>query len=342
MIKILGAGLSGLSAAINLAKNEREATIFEKEEKVGVGKSNAQLLGNWETKNDILDFLSEINIDVRYESKLEKIVLVAPNLKNKAVIYSDDIPVGYVVLRKGDNSLENFLARKAKKLGVKILTGIKEKIQAEVIATGSKRMDGIGYGCVLKGNFDKEKALILFDDRIAPKGYVYLLPHSRDKATFAIAMRPKADPKRSLEKAMKHKIFRDTIESSTLLYNFSGYVNFSIPKTAKFGNSLLVGEAAGFQDAAFGFGMKYAFHSGYLAAKAIVENKDYDKLWKKAFLRDLKKSLSIRKIFDKLDYNSLLNKLIPKIGERSMTEFKKIYSSKFRMVSLFLKSLLEI
>lgn len=62
-----------------------------------------------------------------------------------------------------------------------------------------------------------------------------------------------------------------------------------IPKTAIKGGHLLVGEAAGFQDVAFGFGIRYVILSGYLASKSIIEKINYDKLWKEMFLDELKK-----------------------------------------------------
>jgi flavin-dependent dehydrogenase len=44
-----------------------------------------------------------------------------------------------------------------------------------------------------------------------------------------------------------------------------------------------VGEAAGFQDALWGFGIRYALLSGHLAARALLSGADYDRLWKRRF-----------------------------------------------------------
>ena len=81
---------------------------------------------------------------------------------------------------------------------------------------------------------------------------------------------------------------------------FVGYGDFFIPNSAKLHNRIYVGEATGFQDCYFGFGMKYAFLSGYLAAKSIIEEKDYDKLWKECFLAQMKSSLVSRFLFERL------------------------------------------
>jgi len=53
MIKILGAGLSGLTAGINLAKNGYEVEIFELRNDCGARfKGDLQGLENWSSKKD--------------------------------------------------------------------------------------------------------------------------------------------------------------------------------------------------------------------------------------------------------------------------------------------------
>src|SRR6266540_5713457 len=54
------------------------------------------------------------------------------------------------------------------------------------------------------------------------------------------------------------------------------YMNFHLKNRATSGKSLYVGEAAGFQDYLFGLGIRYALTSGYLAARSILEGRDFD------------------------------------------------------------------
>ena len=80
-----------------------------------------------------------------------------------------------------------------------------------------------------------------------------------------------------------------------------------------------MGEAAGFQDHLAGFGMGYAFKSGYYAARSIAESLDYDRLWQEDFLKPLRISSRNRWIYDRLsnkdfekfvelnNFNTLLN-----------------------------------
>ena len=56
-------------------------------------------------------------------------------------------------------------------------------------------------------------------------------------------------------------------------------MNFHLKHRATQGHARYVGEAAGFQDYLFGLGIRYALTSGYLAARSILEGRDFDELW---------------------------------------------------------------
>jgi flavin-dependent dehydrogenase len=341
MIRILGGGIAGLTAAINLAKNGQQVIVYESLSKVGMKfKPNCQLFGNWDTKEDIITTLEKYNIKINYQTKLESIEFHPPNLKHKAEVISDTRPVGYTVIRGGENSFECYLEKQAKKEDVKIVTNFKKKIKPNIIATGCKKTDAVGYGGIFKGNFDVNTAIILFDYNYAPGGYSYLLPHSKKIATLAVAMKPWDNPKKLFQKLIEHPLYKEQIRDSEMIYKFSGITNFKIPKTAVDKDSLLIGETAGFQDAAFGFGMRYAIASGYLASKSILEKLDYDKLWKKTFLNELKKTKLIRTVLDKSD-NEFLNKLISAIGKRSIDDFADIWASRKKAALFYFKTLLQ-
>jgi len=85
---------------------------------------------------------------------------------------------------------------------------------------------------------------------------------------------------------------------------FGGYGNFFFDKPAFENNRYYVGEAAGLQDCLFGFGMRYAITSGYLAAKSIIEDKDYAALLSMGLLPLQKVSLVNRFLFERLGNKS--------------------------------------
>jgi len=118
---------------------------------------------------------------------------------------------------------------------------------------------------------------------------------------------------------------------------FSAPVNFYFLKKAHINQQYYIGEAAGFQDYLAGFGMLYAFKSGYLAAKSIIEDCDYDRLWQKVLLKPMQISAVNRKLYEMLSnpgYEKLIdllnssNPVIRKLlgGEDLGHIMKKIYN----------------
>ena len=94
--------------------------------------------------------------------------------------------------------------------------------------------------------------------------------------------------------------------------SFAGYGTFALNESNKQNRKLFVGEAAGFQDLFLGFGMKYALLSGYAAAKSIMEEKDYDMIWRELFLDKQKASAANRLIYEisgVWGYNYIANRL---------------------------------
>ena len=66
-IKIVGAGLSGLTAAINLAKAGYKVKIFEKNDIVGKRfHSDYQGIENWVYNQDTIEHLKNLNIELNF------------------------------------------------------------------------------------------------------------------------------------------------------------------------------------------------------------------------------------------------------------------------------------
>ncbi len=73
---------------------------------------------------------------------------------------------------------------------------------------------------------------------------------------------------------------------------------------------MYVGEAAGLQDFLFGFGMRFAFASGYIAAQSVIYSKDYKRIADKHFGQRLRAGIVNRwlweNILSKKDYSLLV------------------------------------
>lgn len=120
--------------------------------------------------------------------------------------------------------------------------------------------------------------------------------------------------------------------------NVGGVGNFSINNTFKKVDTLYIGEAAGLQDFLWGFGMKYAFVSGYLAAQSIIDNEDYVRKAEKRFNNKLKSGLVNRFLWEKAgkrNYEFLINKI-----KNNKSLFGSLYS--FHNFNLFQKIIYPI
>ena len=129
---------------------------------------------------------------------------------------------------------------------------------------------------------------------------------------------------------------------------FAASVALNLQKNAKINKQYFVGEAAGFQDCFLGFGMLYAFKSGYLAAKSIIEGLDYNQLLNSEIVKPMKVSATNRILFEKLS-NSGYEKLIYLLNNRKPivksllggNDFRKVMKKLYNnSMSYFLRPLL--
>lgn len=314
-IKIAGAGISGLTAAINLAKEGYWVTVFEKGKMVGTRFNNDfQGLENWSTSEDILSILEKLNIKIDFFYKAFKEADLVNDLMEKYTIKSVGNRVGVYMIKRGteDDSLDRRLEKQALNVGVNIKYSkrVHEK-EVDVVAIGPKFASGVVYG--LKGDVEGEdKIMIMLDDDCAMKGYVYLAIIEGKITVASVVMHDLCNSKKYFENALGkiERIYDLKIRNAK---QFGGIGNFFLLCSYKDGQRLFTGESAGFQDYLFGFGMRYAFLSGYFAAQSIINNKDYNFVVKKNLLPIMKSSLINRYFYERLGnrgYRKLINRWV--------------------------------
>jgi len=302
-IEIVGAGPSGLVAAINLARAGYSVTVYE--EKADVGHrfhGDYQGLENWSTKEDVTLLLERIGIGQpgRYFvcHPYNELTVFDANL-NPAVIRSD-LPLFYLV-RRGDapGCLDRGLLEIALEAGVQVVFSKRvERLESGgIVSIGPRAADAIAKGIVFDTTTEDMAAAIL-DDRLATKGYAYLLIHNGKGTLTTCLFR---DFKRERE------YFERTVETFKRIFpsldltnkkEFGGYGNFFTGGPLYESEKYYTGEAAGFQDCLWGFGLRYAMVSGYLAATSIIESSDYVSLLKKELLPMQKISLVNRFLYE--------------------------------------------
>ncbi len=301
-IHIIGAGPAGLTAAINLAKANIEVVVHEQNDNVGLRfNGDFQGLENWSTKEDTIDFLASVGISTVFLCKpYSELAVFTPSGKRHLVKFQRTL---FYLVERGANgeSLDHGLKEQAIAAGVKIVWNDKVdevKQGKAVVATGPKSADAIAKGIVFSTSHE-DAAITLVDNRIAPKAYAYLLING-GKATFATCLFEDFRSERKyFESALNRmrKLVEIVIREPR---EFGGFVNFFFKPVTKGNRFWYVGESAGFQDGLWGFGMRYAMMSGYLAAQSIISGESYERLVQEKIEKILEVSVADRLIFSLL------------------------------------------
>jgi flavin-dependent dehydrogenase len=280
-IVIGGAGIAGLTAAINLALRGFDVVVHEKRANVGLKhRGDFQGLENWTSPKDMLEFLDEINIEHRFEYEPFRECLYFDRKLQKYHIRSNR--VGFYLVKRGPTpgTLDYHLLEQARRVGVEVkFASTIELSQADVVATGSPSHFLLARGINFETNLGKV-AYGLFDDSVAPAGYAYLVGFGGYATIAVVTVAGVKDLLSYLESAIAkfHQLAEFDIKNPV---GFGGVGT----RFERLGSGIpRVGEAAGFQDALWGFGMRLAFESGYLTAKAISEGLDYWELARRSLV----------------------------------------------------------
>jgi flavin-dependent dehydrogenase len=298
-INILGAGLSGLCSAINLARAGREVRVFEKRKQVGARFcQNLQGLRYLYEAPEKFMARQGIRSEITFHYFPKAVICTR---KRKVELDCSKGSLMPFVLRGGRQSLEAALFQEAEKLGVKFEFDSKKSVQdANIVATGSVgEPDQAALGSVFENSdFPRDCQLVVFDDRYSPRGwYSYILPVGRDEVEFVTCVSKPYIPQLAHlhAKAMREREeIADAVVGRKRLASFGGSASVKIPKSAHVGGKYYVGEAAGFQDPYMGFGIAYALRSGFLAAQSVLAGSDYDAAWKGEFGYYLRKDAAYR------------------------------------------------
>jgi len=189
LIKISGAGISGLTAAINLAKADYNVQVYDSAKDSGQRfHGDFQGIENWSYKQNALDFLKDINIKLDFDCQgIDKLSIWARDKCRKDFELSKPL---YYLIRRGteSNCLDQSLKKQALALGIKIFYNHSiEPEQVNIVATGpifnDISIDAMASGYTFNTDLEDLNIAIL-DDKYALDGYSYILVHN-NKATIA-------------------------------------------------------------------------------------------------------------------------------------------------------------
>jgi flavin-dependent dehydrogenase len=268
-VSIAGAGLSGLTAALAVVQQGGQARVLERRGEVGARfHGDFQGLENWSTQRDVLEELTSLGIVPTFEhTPFRECVFFDPEGREHVCRSVD--PLWYLVRRGTDaGTLDQALKIQALAAGVDIEFGraVEHLPDGGIVAHGPRRADAIAVGYVFPTD-RSDGAFAAVSDELAPAGYAYLLI-CRGQATLATCMF--ADFHNEKEYLHRSVGFFQRQVGIALRDErpFGGFGNMSAEPAVRRGTRLFVGEAAGLQDALFGFGMRFALTSGHLAGTA--------------------------------------------------------------------------
>lgn len=278
-VTVVGAGPSGLAAAITLARAGVPVRVYEKGPAVGTRfHGDFQGLENWSREEDVLEDLGAMGLEINFPAR-PRTSADFYDADGELHRVSMERPFFYLV-RRGDveGSLDRGLYAQAREAGVRFRFNTKlDHVEGPaIIATGPRYGDAIVVGYLFETDLE-ETTIGMVSQAVAPGGYSYLLV-DRGRATLASCQFAQLSRWRIHLEGTVAALRRIRPFEMRKARFFSGYGNLFLRRRLQEGQKLYVGEAAGLQDALWGFGMRYALTSGHLAAHSLLAGERYEPL----------------------------------------------------------------
>jgi flavin-dependent dehydrogenase len=303
-LHILGAGLSGLSAAIVLANAGKEVHVYDVRKDSGARfDGDFQGLENWTSSPDFFDEMRSwgINPDSFKSNSFSTVDLAHPD---DVITQPKTEGIAFRVVERGTDShcIDQGLKKLAIDAGVTIHYETKKNPQeCHIIAAGPKESSAIAFGEIFYTDHPNHVTLQL-NDKLAPGAYSYLIIIDGVGLICTCLWRKQKRSSRYLNETIawyedKYELNRRPIK------RVGGKGDFSLPDKYIHDGRYYVGEAGGLQDFMWGFGMRYAITSGALAAQSILGECNYE--------------VEIRKRLVPLVKSSAINRfLLNRVGDR--------------------------
>ncbi len=276
MVVIKGAGISGLTCALNLAKCGFDVELHEAAEALGAAHGcSVVTVKNGE--GDTLDEMRGLSSRRITGVPVRRIVRILPDGRKKES--KSGKPLYYNFLRgTHESALERVIARDARSFGARIIFRSSHAPSAHVIATGFSTKNVLGYGATFANARFPEDTVFLFLHSESTPDYTYIATHGQFSTICSVCF------SRERFKGVP-QIFNDFVgDNETVLSGLEGarkaagikhYASILASCKPVQRGKINIGEAAGFLDPLKGFGVRYAMLSGFLAASAIADGKDY-------------------------------------------------------------------
>ena len=303
-VHILGAGLSGLSAAIILSKNGYDVHVHEIRSDSGARfDGDFQGLENWTGSKDFFDEMREWGLDPdSFKSDAFSVVdLIHPDDEITQPI-TDGVAFRVVERGTDEHCIDQGFKRMAIEAGATIHYGSKrDPEECQIIAAGPKDSSAVAFGEIFHTDHPNHVSFQL-NDKLAPGAYSYLIIIDGIGLICTCLWRKQKKSGRYLNETIAwyeshYELNRRPIK------RVGGKGDFSLPDKYFHDGRYYVGEAGGLQDFMWGFGMRYAITSGVLAAKSILGEGDYESEVRKNLVPLIKISATNRFLMNRMGDN---------------------------------------
>jgi|TARA_B100002052_G_scaffold79486_1_gene72533 flavin-dependent dehydrogenase len=303
-VHILGAGLSGLSAAIILSKNGYDVHVHEIRSDSGARfDGDFQGLENWTGSKDFFDEMREWGLDPdSFKSDAFSVVdLIHPDDEITQPI-TDGVAFRVVERGTDEHCIDQGFKRMAIEAGATIHYGSKrDPEECQIIAAGPKDSSAVAFGEIFHTDHPNHVSFQL-NDKLAPGAYSYLIVIDGIGLICTCLWRKQKKSGRYLNETIAwyeshYELNRRPIK------RVGGKGDFSLPDKYFHDGRYYVGEAGGLQDFMWGFGMRYAITSGVLAAKSILGEGDYESEVRKNLVPLIKISATNRFLMNRIGDN---------------------------------------
>jgi len=302
-IEIAGGGVAGLTAAIQLKKSGLDPIVFDKETQIGAGRyGDFEGLENWIYTHDMPSFFDEAGFDFNQITTYPITRFMVHTQHNKPTPIHQNQPFFYMVKRGAEpTDLDHQLYLQCSRMGVQFELGNKAPENCHINATGTQKaaayIQGINFNTQMN-----DQVHLLLGHQFAPKGYAYLIIID-GKGTLATAYKkPKNSEIDLLENAKEY--FGSVGIRIKNGQSFGSRGSFSLP-FGMWKQPFQIGEAGGFQDYLFGFGIRMSMMSGRAAALSLTGREEEARMIIKELNQKRRLSFVNRILYERLTDDQL-------------------------------------
>ncbi|WDV45285.1 NAD(P)-binding protein [Clostridiaceae bacterium M8S5] len=281
-ICIVGTNIAGLSCALECERLGFEPVIYEKKFVVG-GNMESPLFCTRKEVNYIKD---KYDIELAPLNKLNSITTLGCDKEKTSkgrygYIYKQGI---------GTNSIENQIFKKLKckiNYGKHLDVSQSKKDFDYVVNAGDTNIFPLENNIYepfantsirisdVVGKFNKNSLIIWYDKAVFSNCYGYLIPYSNKHATIFLIVNSKS----KLEfEFIWQRFIRKINNNFQIILSSDVFLRLGKVSSPRIDNVLLVGKTVGLYESFVGNGLKRTVESGILAARAMIENKNYNTL----------------------------------------------------------------